>query len=85
MFMRKMKGVTMLNSLEALGLIPSAEDDSVSEDEGRIVALWGDNPVHPTRAAYRELATKIADKTVQLTYLLGILVVGSSAGQVGPL
>jgi hypothetical protein len=65
-FMRKMKGVTMLNPLEALGLIPSAEDDSLSKDEGRIVALWGDDPVHPTRAAYRELATKIADKTVQL-------------------
>ncbi len=65
-FMRKMKGVTMINSLEALGLIPSAEEDAVSEDEGRIVALWGDDLVHPTRVAYRELAAKIADKTVQL-------------------
>jgi hypothetical protein len=65
-FMRKMKGVTMLNSLEALGLIPSADADTLSDDEGRIIALWGDDPVHPTRAAYRELATKIAEKTVQL-------------------
>ncbi len=56
----------MLNSLEALGLIPSAEADTLSDDEGRIVALWGDDPVHPTRAAYRELATKIAEKTAQL-------------------
>jgi hypothetical protein len=65
-FMRKMKGVTMLNSLEALGLIPSADPDSVSDDEGRVLALWGDDPVHPTRAAYRELATKIAEKAEQL-------------------
>jgi hypothetical protein len=64
-FMRKMKGVTLLNSLEALGLIPGAGEDVVSEDKGRIVALWGDDPVHPTRAAYRELAAKIADKTEQ--------------------
>jgi hypothetical protein len=65
-FMRKMKGVTMLNSLEALGLIPSADAGSVSDDEGRILALWGDDPVHPTRAAYRELATKIVEKAEQL-------------------
>jgi hypothetical protein len=65
-FMRKMKGVTLLNSLEALGLIPLAVEDSVCEDEGRIVAQWGDDPVHPTKAAYRELAAKIADKAEQL-------------------
>jgi hypothetical protein len=65
-FMRKMKGVTMLNSLEALGLIPSAVADTVSDDEGRVLALWGDDPVHPTRAAYRELAAKIAEKAEQL-------------------
>jgi hypothetical protein len=65
-FMRKMKGVTMLNSLEVLGLIPSADTDTLSDDEGRIIALWGDDPVHPTRAAYRELATKIAEKTALL-------------------
>jgi hypothetical protein len=53
----------VLNSLEALGLIPSADADTLSDDEGRIVALWGDDPVHPTRAAYRELAAKIAEKT----------------------
>jgi lysophospholipase L1-like esterase len=65
-FMRKMKGVTVLNSLEALGLIPSADADTLSDDEGRIVALWGDDPVHPTRAAYRELAAKIAEKVTQI-------------------
>ncbi len=65
-FMRKIKGVTMLNSLEALGLIPSADADTLSDDKGRIIALWGDDPVHPTRAAYRELATKIAEKTALL-------------------
>jgi hypothetical protein len=37
-FMRKMKGVNMLNSLEALGIIPLAGEDAVSEDEGHIVA-----------------------------------------------
>lgn len=38
----------------------------MSEDERRIVALWGDDPVHPTNATYRELAAKISDKVEQL-------------------
>jgi hypothetical protein len=59
-FMRKMKGITVQSSQEALGIVPAVGDDDTAGDEGQIIALWGSNPVHPTSAAYRELAAKIA-------------------------
>jgi hypothetical protein len=37
-FMWKMKGVTILNSMEALGIIPSPDNDN-SVDEERVIAL----------------------------------------------
>jgi hypothetical protein len=43
--MRKMKGITVLNSLEAPGIVPVADGDN-SADDGRIIALWGQEPVH---------------------------------------
>jgi hypothetical protein len=64
-FMRKLKGISTLNAMEALGLIPSAASD-LNEDEDRVIALWGPDPVHPTSAAYRELATRVAEKTMEI-------------------
>jgi hypothetical protein len=64
-FMRKLKGVYTLNSMEALGLIPPMTSDH-TEDEERVIALWGPDPVHPTSAAYRELAAKIAEKASEI-------------------
>ncbi len=55
-FMSKMKGMTVLNTR---GTVAVGDDDTAG-DEGQIIALWGSNPVHPTSAAYRELAAKIA-------------------------
>ncbi len=64
-FMRKLKGVFTLNSIEALGLIPSLASD-YTDDEERVIALWGPDPVHPTSAAYRELAAGVAEKTKEI-------------------
>jgi hypothetical protein len=64
-FMRKLKGVYTLNSMEALGLIPSVTSDH-AEDEERVIALWGPDPVHPTSSAYRVLAAKIAEKAREI-------------------
>jgi hypothetical protein len=64
-FMRKLKGISTLNAMEALGLIPSSVSD-LNEDEDRVIALWGPDPVHPTSAAYRELATRVAEKTMEI-------------------
>jgi hypothetical protein len=63
-FMRKLKNISLLNSLEALGIVPPS--NSPDDDEGRIIALWGPDPIHPTSAAYRELATKVASKATDL-------------------
>jgi hypothetical protein len=60
-FMRKLKGVSVLNAVEALGIAQST--DSEEADLDRILALWGPDPVHPTTAAYRILSEKIAEKT----------------------
>ncbi len=38
-FMRKMKGVTMFNPMEALGIIPPGEQEE--EDVERVLELWG--------------------------------------------
>jgi hypothetical protein len=59
-FMRKLKGVSVLNTVEALGIAQSQTSEATDLD--RILALWGPDPVHPTAAAYRVLSDKIADK-----------------------
>jgi hypothetical protein len=59
-FMRKLKGVTVLNSVEALGIAQCQDNEEADLD--RILALWGPDPVHPTAAAYRILSDKIVMK-----------------------
>jgi hypothetical protein len=58
-FMRKLKGVSVLNTVEAVGIASSVNSDGLDLD--RILALWGSDPVHPIAAAYRLLAYKITD------------------------
>jgi hypothetical protein len=65
-FMCKLKDITLLNSLEALGIIATADSCISDDDKGQVIALWGADPVHPTSAAYRELATKVASKVTAL-------------------
>jgi hypothetical protein len=64
LFMRKLKNVTVMNSTEALGIIPS--DQGSDEGLDRIIALWGSDPVHPTREAYQRLASKIVEKVSEI-------------------
>ncbi len=56
-FMRKLKGVSVLNTVEALGISPGGNSDRLDLD--RILALWGANPVHSTAAAYHLLVEKV--------------------------
>jgi hypothetical protein len=60
-FMRKLKGVSVLNAVEALGIAQGSNNEEADLD--RILALWGPDPVHPTAAAYRILSEKIVEKT----------------------
>jgi hypothetical protein len=53
-FMRRIKGVKVFNPTHALGF----NDYDVNIDT--ILELWGDDPVHPTPAAYKVLAEKLA-------------------------
>jgi hypothetical protein len=59
--MRKLKGVSVLNAVEALGIAQGTSNEEADLD--RILALWGPDPVHPTAAAYWILSEKIAEKT----------------------
>ncbi len=59
-FMRKLRGVTVMNTVEALGIVLD-EHGNVLEIE-RVLVLWGGDPVHPSQAAYRLLSGKIIDK-----------------------
>ncbi len=59
-FMRKLRGLTVMNTVEALGIVPD-EYGNVLEIE-RVLALWGGDPVHPSQAAYRLLSGKIVEK-----------------------
>ncbi len=59
-FMRKLKGVSVLNAVEAMGIAQSHTSEATDLD--RILALWGPDPVHPTAAAYRVLSDKIVEK-----------------------
>jgi hypothetical protein len=59
-FMRKLHGVTVMNTVEALGIVPD-EHRNVMDIE-RVIALWGGDPVHPSPAAYRLLSGKIVEK-----------------------
>jgi hypothetical protein len=65
-FTRKLKDISLLNSLEALGIVSTADANATDDDEGRVIAKWGADPVHPTSAAYRELAAKVASKASAL-------------------
>ncbi len=44
-FMRKLRGVTVMNSVEALGIVPD-EHGNVLDIE-RVIALWGGGPGPP--------------------------------------
>ncbi len=61
-FMRKMKGITVLNSLEALGIVQVADDEDNAAHEGRITALWGRIPstrqTPPTESLQQRLRKK---------------------------
>jgi hypothetical protein len=63
-FMRKLKNVTVLNSIEAQGIIPG--DGGSGEGLDRNMDLWGSDPVHPTTEAYKRLASKLTAKVVNL-------------------
>ncbi len=62
--MRKLKKVTVMNSTEALGIIPG--DHSFDEGLDRIIALWGSDPVHPTREAYKRLANRVLARATEI-------------------
>jgi hypothetical protein len=64
LFMRKLKNVCIVNSTEAMGIIPG--EQGTEEGLDRIIALWGSDPVHPTRGAYQRLATKIAIRVAEV-------------------
>jgi hypothetical protein len=59
-FMRKLRGVSVLSTIEALGIVTSGNESDLGLD--RIIAIWGSDPVHPTPVAYRILAEKISEK-----------------------
>lgn len=48
-FTRKLKGVSIFNTVEALGIVPGNGKECLELD--RVLALWGADPVHPTQAA----------------------------------
>ncbi len=58
-FMRKLKGVSVLNAVEALGIAQSHKSEETDLD--RILALWGPDPIHPTAAAYRVLSDRLVE------------------------
>jgi hypothetical protein len=64
LFMRKLKNMFIVNLTEALGIIPSEQGSEEGLD--RIIALWGSDPVHPTRGAYQRLAAKIAVRVSEI-------------------
>ncbi len=59
-FMRKLKDVSVVNSIEALGIIPGEAGMQASKDE--ILRLWGDDPVHPSSAAYARIAARVMER-----------------------
>jgi hypothetical protein len=63
-FMRKIRGASVMNTVEALGIVPNSEGHSL--DIERVLAIWGTDPVHPSPAAYRILAGKISEKIEQV-------------------
>ncbi len=66
LLMGKLKGVTVLNTVEALGTVPDA--GGAAKQIERLLALWGSDPIHPSPAAYRLLAAKIAERVEAILY-----------------
>ena len=56
--MRRMKNVSVFNTMEALGLL----DEDLDED--RTLRLWGSDPVHPTEEAYQVIAEKVISAAI---------------------
>jgi hypothetical protein len=63
-FMQRIKGVSVLNAIEALGIVPGNGGEAMKIDQ--ILVLWGTDLVHPTPATYNRLANKISDKVEAL-------------------
>jgi hypothetical protein len=59
-FMRKLCGLSVMNTVESLGIVPDAEGHAM--DIERVLAIWGGDPVHPSPTAYRILSGKIIEK-----------------------
>ncbi len=57
-FVRKLKKVTVVNTVEALGIIPGVSGEVADEDQ--ILSLWGGDPVHSQPTAYELLAEKLS-------------------------
>jgi hypothetical protein len=58
-FMWKLRGLSVMNTVESLGIVPDAEGRAM--DIERVLAIWGADPVHPSPAAYRILSGKIIE------------------------
>jgi hypothetical protein len=76
-FMRKLSGVSVLNTVEALGIVPGHGNEGLELD--RILALWGADSVHPTQAAYRILAEIAEDVILEASEPLPV--VGGASGK----
>ncbi len=62
-FMRKFKEVSIVNSVEALGIFPGSSGEVV--DKARS-STWGRDPVHPLPAAYKLKAGKLAKRAASV-------------------
>ncbi len=59
-FMRKLRRLSVMNTVESLGLVPDADGHTM--DIERVLVILGSDPVHPSPAAYRILAGKITER-----------------------
>ncbi len=63
-FMRKLKGFTLFNPVDALGITPGQGKSECDEDA--ILDLWSPDPVHRTGRAYNKIAEKLSERITQV-------------------
>ncbi len=59
-FMSKFKGVSVLNTVESLEIVPVEDGEAMEVD--RVQALWGPDPVHPDACHLMDPCWKKAPK-----------------------
>jgi hypothetical protein len=75
--MLKLKVDSVLKTVEALGIVPGENVDSLDVDN--VPEIWGSDSIYPKPESYKILATKMAERAASILEAANVLVATSGS------